>query len=122
MSDTWKKYLHSIRREEIDIAFSSFREKEFQNGLELGAGEGYQSTMLINYCNKLICTELNDYSTRLQENYFRNRKTDQEKIMRELKFSERMSDNDNRSWEPIVEKANKDNQELKKVMLSRYKQ
>jgi SAM-dependent methyltransferase len=61
MSDTWKKYLHRIRREEIDIAFSSFREKEFQNGLELGAGEGYQSTMLINYCNKLICTELNDY-------------------------------------------------------------
>ena len=47
---------------------------------------------------------------------------EQEKIMKELKFSERMSDNDNRSWEPIVEKANKDNQELKKVMLSRYKQ
>ena len=42
--------------------------------------------------------------------------------MKELKFGEKMSDNDNRSWEPIVEKANKDNQELKKVMLSRYKQ
>ena len=69
-----------------------------------------------------LITELNDYSTRLQENYFRNRKTDQEKIMKELKFGEKMSDNDNRSWEPIVEKANKDNQELKKVMLSRYKQ
>ena len=60
MSDTWKKYLHRVRREEIEIAFSSFRKKEFQNGLELGSGEGYQSTMLINYCNKLICTELND--------------------------------------------------------------
>ena len=41
-------------------------------------------------------------------------------MMKELEES--MSDNDISSWEPILEKANKDNLELKKVMISKYNQ
>ena len=51
-------YLHNLRREEINLI-----EKYLQNGhgtiLEIGAGEGFQSEILKNYCNKLYCTDLN---------------------------------------------------------------
>ena len=60
MNNSWLNYLHSIRKKEIEIAFSSFHSKEFENGLELGAGDAYQSAMIINYCHKLICTEFNE--------------------------------------------------------------
>ncbi len=56
----WHKYLHQLRKKEIDIAFSKFHEKHFDKALELGAGDGYQSSLLIKYAKHLICTELNE--------------------------------------------------------------
>ena len=59
MKNKWLVYLHSIRKEEIDIAFSTYNLKQFDNALELGAGDGYQSKMILKYCKKITCTELN---------------------------------------------------------------
>ena len=70
MSTKWLDYLHFIRKQEIEISFSSFNSKQFRYGLELGAGDGYQSSMLINYCRNLVCTELN--SERLKINNIKN--------------------------------------------------
>ena len=45
------------RRREIDLIFSKCPEKSFQTGLELGAGDGFQSTLLTKYVSKLTSTD-----------------------------------------------------------------
>ena len=48
---------HIIRRGDIDISFRDIDEKYFTKGLEIGAGDGFQSQLLIKYIQNLVCTE-----------------------------------------------------------------
>jgi ubiquinone/menaquinone biosynthesis C-methylase UbiE len=53
----WKKHLQKIRDEEIEIIFSKCPKDLFENALELGAGNGYQSYQITNYTKKLFSTD-----------------------------------------------------------------
>ena len=53
----WEGYLQGIRKREISIIFRNCPTRKFQMGLEIGAGDGFQSILLSNYIVKLICTE-----------------------------------------------------------------
>ncbi|MFH1514283.1 MAG: class I SAM-dependent methyltransferase [bacterium] len=55
----WTTYLHSMRKREIDTVFSRFPSQVFSRGLEIGAGDGYQSTLLTQYIQHLIAIDLN---------------------------------------------------------------
>lgn len=55
----WIKHLHAFRKRELEIAFSEIGRK-FSKGLELGAGDGYQSQLLSNHVDELIATDLNE--------------------------------------------------------------
>ena len=56
----WLNYLHKLRSREIAAIFSSCPPRCFDNALELGAGDGFQSTLLANYTRHLLCTEVDD--------------------------------------------------------------
>ncbi|MBU1178438.1 class I SAM-dependent methyltransferase [Patescibacteria group bacterium] len=53
-------YLHKFRQREIELLFEKVPAKALGQGLELGAGDGFQSTLLAKYFNNLICTEYTD--------------------------------------------------------------
>jgi len=55
----WKEYLQNLRKRELEITFSYLTQKKFKTGLEIGAGNGFQSRILTNYVENLYCTELN---------------------------------------------------------------
>ena len=55
----WTKYLHAIRKREIDLVFSLLTEGHFDSGLEIGAGDGYQTTLLAQHINNLTSSDLN---------------------------------------------------------------
>lgn len=55
----WTEYLHGLRRREMDIVFANCPKKTFSKALELGAGDGFISTILAEYAEELICTDLN---------------------------------------------------------------
>ena len=55
----WTEYLHAIRKREIDIVFSLLPDKYFVSGLEIGAGDGYQTSLLATHLSKLISSDLN---------------------------------------------------------------
>lgn len=55
----WTSYLHSLRRREMDAVFSRCPKKLFGKVLELGAGDGFISTILADYTEHLMCTEIN---------------------------------------------------------------
>ncbi|HLP44008.1 MAG TPA: methyltransferase domain-containing protein [Candidatus Nanoarchaeia archaeon] len=59
LSTDWKEYLHTIRKREIDIVFSHIPRTEFETGLEIGAGDGYQTTLLAPHVEKLVSSDLN---------------------------------------------------------------
>lgn len=62
MSDFMKKWVenrNTLRKHDMDIVFKNVPEKIFKQGLELGAGDGFQSRILMKYCESLICTEYN---------------------------------------------------------------
>ena len=44
------------------MVFSMFAETKFKLALELGTGDGGQSVTILQYCDKLICTEKDDRS------------------------------------------------------------
>ena len=48
------------RSRQIDTIFRKCPPKAFNKGLELGAGDGFQSALIANYVNHLTCTELNE--------------------------------------------------------------
>jgi len=56
----WIENRNRIRRYDLDRIFRSVPKKAFSAGLELGAGDGFQSRILIHYCDSLICTEYNN--------------------------------------------------------------
>ena len=68
MKNNWKKYLHLIRENEINICFQGYNKKQFYLGLELGAGDGFQSPLIADYCKELICTELNEERLKRKSN------------------------------------------------------
>lgn len=51
--------LHDLKRREIGRVFADCPKQYFRKGLELGAGDGYASTLLAEYVQELICTDLN---------------------------------------------------------------
>lgn len=55
----WFSHLHNYRKRELDLIFSKCPDKLFQTALELGAGDGFQSTLLTNYISKLISSDIN---------------------------------------------------------------
>jgi Methylase involved in ubiquinone/menaquinone biosynthesis len=55
----WLPWLHNYRERELYLIFSKCPEKLFKKGLELGAGDGFQSTLLTKYFSKLISTDYN---------------------------------------------------------------
>ena len=52
------EYQHKYKKKELDIIFSRCPDRLFQGGLELGAGDGFQATLLAKYVSRLISTEL----------------------------------------------------------------
>jgi SAM-dependent methyltransferase len=56
----WLPLLHEARRREIDVVFRRVPPGAFERGLELGAGDGFQSRLLVNFCQRLISTDLNE--------------------------------------------------------------
>jgi len=59
MNANWTRYLHEIRKKEIDIVFSLLPKKQFDSGLEIGAGDGFQTTLLAPHIDKLVSSDLN---------------------------------------------------------------
>jgi len=61
----WPEIRRDIRRREIELIFGDYTDKSFDRGLELGAGDGFQATLLSRYVQKLYSTEVNQ--ARLEE-------------------------------------------------------
>ncbi|MBC7259178.1 MAG: class I SAM-dependent methyltransferase [Chloroflexi bacterium] len=55
----WYQWLHAYRTREMDIIFRDCPDGVFAEGLELGAGDGFQSALLVKYVRRLIATDLN---------------------------------------------------------------
>ena len=55
----WTQYLHAIRKREVDMVFSLLPQTRIVSGLEVGAGDGYQTTLLAPRIDKLISSDLN---------------------------------------------------------------
>ena len=55
----WTQYLHVIRKREVDIVFSLLPQTHFSSGLEIGAGDGFQTTLIAPHVDKLISSDLN---------------------------------------------------------------
>jgi SAM-dependent methyltransferase len=53
----WLPNLQRMRTREIEIAFGRCPDKIFTAGLELGAGDGFQSGLLERYVSRLTCTD-----------------------------------------------------------------
>ncbi len=56
----WLKHLHRTRAREIALIFNKCPEKIFKTMLEIGAGDGFQSALLLTYTQKLVCTEYDE--------------------------------------------------------------
>lgn len=55
----WSQYLHSIRKKEMDRVFSVLPQTHFSSGLEIGAGDGFQTTLLAPRVKSLVSSDLN---------------------------------------------------------------
>ena len=51
---------NKLRKYDLDVIFKDVPEKLFKNGLELGAGDGFQSKTIIKFCESLIATDYNE--------------------------------------------------------------
>jgi 2-polyprenyl-3-methyl-5-hydroxy-6-metoxy-1,4-benzoquinol methylase len=61
----WINQRNSFRQRELELIFGRCPEHLFQRGLEMGAGDGFQSRLIKWYVEKLVCTDLN--ADRLQQ-------------------------------------------------------
>ena len=57
--EIWERNLAKLRTKELEIIFIYLKNKRFLKALELGAGNGYQSKILIDICDNLIATDMN---------------------------------------------------------------
>lgn len=55
----WIQYLYQIRKREINLVLSFLPKRRFTTGLEIGAGDGFQTMLLSPYVDKLISSDLN---------------------------------------------------------------
>jgi len=55
----WLQNLHKRRRREIYLIFKNVPHKVFREGLEVGAGDGFQSELLLKYIKKIVSTDYN---------------------------------------------------------------
>ncbi len=55
----WTEYLHAIRRRQFGAVFGRCPKRAFPRALELGAGDGFLSTLLAGRCGHLTATDLN---------------------------------------------------------------
>ena len=55
----WTEHLHAIRRRQFGAAFGRCPKRAFPRALELGAGDGFLSTLLAGCCGHLTATDLN---------------------------------------------------------------
>jgi SAM-dependent methyltransferase len=62
----WLEHLHAFRRRELQIVLAQCPERYFRAGLELGGGDGYQSSILSRYVQRLVCTDYNKHRLRRQ--------------------------------------------------------
>jgi SAM-dependent methyltransferase len=53
----WLPWLHEFRRRELQLVFSRCPDRLFRTALELGGGDGFQSTLLTTYVERLVCTD-----------------------------------------------------------------
>ena len=53
----WQSYLRTLRRREFEAIFRGCPPGCFARGLELGAGDGFQSTLLTQYAASLVVTD-----------------------------------------------------------------
>ncbi len=53
----WLTYLHGVRRREIEWLFGGCPAGAFSRGLELGAGDGYQSQFIARHVASLVVTD-----------------------------------------------------------------
>ena len=60
----WQPYLRELRRREIELIFGRCPQYAFPHGLELGAGDGFQSTLLARYVGQLVATDFRPQITR----------------------------------------------------------
>tara|TARA_Y100000294_G_C8498307_1_gene313725 strand:+ start:258 stop:1025 length:768 start_codon:yes stop_codon:yes gene_type:complete len=60
LKTNWKLYVENLRKREIEIILPYLTNRNIINGLEIGAGSGFQSRILTKYIDNLYCTELND--------------------------------------------------------------
>lgn len=60
----WQPYLRGLRRREIELIFGRCPHNAFPHGLELGAGDGFQSTVLAPYVGQLVATDFRPQITR----------------------------------------------------------
>jgi SAM-dependent methyltransferase len=58
----WVRYLEQRRASELEMIFSKCPDELFGNGLELGAGSGFQSRLLTRYVCRLTSTDINSAS------------------------------------------------------------
>lgn len=58
--EKWARMRNQTSQIELDIIFKFAKEKMFGSGLEIGAGDGFESQTLIKYCSSLISTEYNN--------------------------------------------------------------
>jgi SAM-dependent methyltransferase len=56
----WLTWLHAYKEREIRKAFFRCPDKCFDDGLEIGAGDGFQSLLLSQYLRRLVSTEINE--------------------------------------------------------------
>jgi len=57
--EKWESNLGKLRAKELKIIFTYLENKRFSKALEIGAGNGYQSKIIIDICDKLIATDMN---------------------------------------------------------------
>src|SRR3989344_1662833 len=55
----WKSARDNLRKKDLEIIFKKADSNIFKNALEIGAGDGFQSKILLKYCHSIICTEYN---------------------------------------------------------------
>ncbi len=66
----WNRYLQKIRSREFATVFSNCPKKTFDKALELGAGDGFISTLLSDYVGSLVSTDID--RQRLQRRDYAN--------------------------------------------------
>ncbi len=53
----WVEHLHTFRKRELEVIFGGCPDKVFDTALELGAGDGFQSILLIKHARHLTSTD-----------------------------------------------------------------